>query len=387
MTTIYPKPYKKDNTWYFRYTDSSGFRKKKSTRTASKTRAQQFIREFVDLMNSTVDPNTTLKDLIVPYEVPETNPKYNDAKISEAHYSERYAKKIAREARALIDALESAPGLLGRPAYQISRRMVKDIAPIVVAKYGQTAKARAVYKLLKLILKQAADDGLIQVSPAQGLPDIKAVKTKEIHALPPEDIILALSNPEVFPSDLAKDLFIVLASTGLRRSEMLALIPSQIQGNALTVDRAYKDDSCTVVGSPKWGKVRVLYLPKIAKEALERIFSDRMAIGISTRTLRLWMAAIGEHVANLNGVQMPDAWKTITPHALRHSLNSLLLVAGMSPVLVAEYMSWEHQLMMQDQSASVQKRYTHLYAKNLKPVADKIDEIFGGVEGRAEKVE
>lgn len=162
---------------------------------------------------------------------------------------------------------------------------------------------------------------------------------------------------------------------------MLALIPSQVQGDALTVDRAYKDDSCKIVGSPKWGKVRVICLPMIAKEALQRIFSDRMAIGISTRTLRLWMTAIGEHAANLDGVKMPEAWKAITPHTMRHSLNSLLLVAGMSPVLVAEYMSWEHQLMMQDQSASVQKRYTHLYAKNLKPVADKIDEIFGEVDG------
>jgi integrase len=291
---------------------------------------------------------------------------------------------VSREASALIAALEESYNLLERPAYQLSRRAVKDVAPLIVKLYGQTAKARAVYKLLKLILRQAADDGIIQTSPAQGLPDIKAVKTREIHALPPEDISLAISKPHLFPSDFARDLFIVLASTGLRRSELLALIPSQIQEGTLVVDRAYKDDSCKVVGTPKWGKVRVLYLPNIAKEALQRIFSERMSIDISSRTLRLWLASIGQHVANVEGMKMPDAWRTMSPHTLRHSLNTMLLLSGASPILVAEYMSWEHQLMMQEQSASVQKRYTHLYARNLKPVADMIDSLLG-IEGEEKK--
>ena len=64
MTTVYPRPYKKDNTWYFRYTDRKGFRRKKSTQTTNKTKAQQFVREFIDLLNSTTDTEITLRELI-----------------------------------------------------------------------------------------------------------------------------------------------------------------------------------------------------------------------------------------------------------------------------------------------------------------------------------
>lgn len=368
MTTIYPKPFKKDNTWYFRYTDASGFRRKKSTKTGNKTKAQQFIRSFIDIMNSGANTEAILLDVITPYQDVKTNPKYNDAMVSGANYSLRYAKKIAREATALIAAL--SPGLLRKPAYQITRREVKDVAQHVIAKYGQTAKARSVYKLLKLILSQAADDGIIQVSPAQGLPDIKAVRVKKTHALPADDISLVITRENLFPSPFARDLFIVLASTGLRRSELLALIPSQIQGNTLTVNRAYKDDSCKVIGMPKWDKVRILYLPHIAKSALQRLFSERASLGIGPKELARLVRMVGEHASNVE-TKMPDVWETLTPHVMRHSLNTMLLVSGLSPLLVAEYMSWEHQVH------ATQSGYTHFYAENLKPVANMIDKLLG----------
>jgi hypothetical protein len=47
----------------------------------------------------------------------------------------------------------------------------------------------------------------------------------------------------------------------------------------------------------------------------------------------------------------------------------MLRIAGLPDVLVAEYMSWEHQVN------AVQAGYTHIYSTNLRPVAKKIDEL------------
>ncbi len=84
-----------------------------------------------------------------------------------------------------------------------------------------------------------------------------------------------------------------------------------------------------------------------------------------------WIRAIGVHASLVEGIKMPDAWQKITPHMLRHSLNTMLRVAGLPDVLVAEYMSWEHQVN------AVQQGYTHIYSTNLRPVAKKIDVLLG----------
>ena len=67
----------------------------------------------------------------------------------------------------------------------------------------------------------------------------------------------------------------------------------------------------------------------------------------------------------------------LSPHKLRHALNTNLLAeqgveeGKVSENMVAEYLSWEHQ----DQS-KMQRRYTHMVASRLLPVADLISKIY-----------
>jgi len=380
MTRLYPSLYKKGAIWMFRYTNLEGNRVKKSTGTENKTRAQQYVREFVDKLGVGCDPNRTLREILMLYQNPDTNPRLRDARMSGGQYGPRYIGKITRDSKSLIAVMDKRKRkLLDTAMFEIPRVELKFVGTIIVQEYGQTVKARGVYKLLKLVFSQAADDGIINANPAVGLPDIKATPVKTLYALPPGEIKNVIANPALFPSELARDLFIVMASTGLRRSELLALSPSQIKGSALVVDRAFKDDCMKVIGTPKWGKVRVLALPTIAQEALQRIFSTRVEIGISSRLLATWMTAVGQHASELKGVRIPEAWTALTPHMLRHSINSMLRVSGLPDVLVSEYMSWAHQSLMQDPTMdqSMQERYTHLYAENLQRVADMVDHLIG----------
>lgn len=371
MTTNYPKPFLRNKIWYFRYTDRYGKRVQKSTQCQKKAEAQKIIKNIIDLLDSDFDMEITLEQLLSLYTNPLTNPRYLDAQISGASYGMRYAIKVGKEAEVFLKTLSNRKALLHQPLHKITRRTVKDMAQMIVHEHGRTAKARSMYKMVKTTFSQAADDGIIQMSPALGLPDIKVKPVKKKFALPPQDI-RKIIHSDLFPSQEAKACFIILATCGLRRGEFLAMTSRQVQGDALVIDRAYKNDELTIIGPPKWGKVRTIALPEIAQESLASLFTGRKSLSLTARNLSTYMRQIGRAASKLEGMIMPECWANLTPHVLRHSLNTMLRVEGLPDVLVAEYMSWTHQ-----DNNSVQEGYTHLYARNLRPVANAVDRLIG----------
>ena len=378
MTTNYPTPYRIGKTYYFKYTDRTGIRYKRSTGYTRKADAQRFIRTFIDRMRTGIDTDINLRTMLKLYQDPETNPKRNQASVTTTNYSDRYALHIATHAKNLEKVLDKRMRtLLEKPMCEVIRIELKDAAIVIAKEHGTCNKSAKLYKLLKSVFGQAADDGIIGVSPAQGLPDIK-YKTTSRKSLPASDIQLVLNSPQVFPNQKARRLFTILATTGLRRSELLALHPDQLKDDVLVVDRAYKDDSLKVIGSPKWDKVRVIPLCDIALKALKEAFEENPhsnePLRVSSRMLSIWFKTIRTHALQLD-LERPEAWKELTPHVLRHSLNTNLRLAGVVDILVAEYLSWEHQ-----GGNAVQEGYTHVYAENLRPVADCIDTMYGEEE-------
>lgn len=377
MTTTYPKLYKKGNVWMFRYTDHHHKRRTKSTGQTTKTRALHEMKRFIDSLQYGASADDTLRAVLRLYLDPETNPRYQDAITTGAPFSLRHARNVTNSAKALFSTLDEIPGYLNKPLYAYSRRDIKDAARFLVGAYGQTQKAARCYKVLKQLFGQAADDGMIPFSPSQGLSDIKTEQVKYTLSLPPEDIRLVISHRELFSSELSRDLFIILASTGMRRAELLALTPGQIRGGALVIDRAFKDDNGKIIGKPKWEKSRIITLPDIAARALERVFERSGSIALSANRLYVYIRDIGSRAALLEGITKPEAWEKISPHVLRHSLTTMLRVSGVPDVLVAEYLSWSHQDQSILSSSDMLANYTNLYVEHLQPVADKIDSLIG----------
>ena len=374
MNTNLLAPYLSGKIFLFRYTDSSGKRHRQSTGMTRKSDAQRYIREFMDTLRSGIDSAVTVREVLALYKDPQTNPKWKQAQVTLEHYSDRYALHVARNAKDLETLLEgSMKKFLNKPLYSVNRLEIKNVANTIVKKYGACNKSAKLYKLMKFVFSQAADDGLLQFNIAQGLPDIKYKATSR-PSLPAADIKLVLNSPQVFPNERARRLFTIFATVGLRRSEALALNPEQLNGNVLVIDRAYKDDSLKILGEPKWGKNRALYLSEFATKTLDEAFEEgkgEAPIRVSSRMLSIWFKQIQTHALQLS-LQRPEAWENLTPHVLRHSLNTNLRLSGLPDILVSEYMSWEHQGLN-----AVQEGYTHIYAENLKPVAECIDRMYG----------
>jgi site-specific recombinase XerD len=64
----------------------------------------------------------------------------------------------------------------------------------------------------------------------------------------------------------------------------------------------------------------------------------------------------------------------ITPHCLRHSLNTNLLAARADPLKIQMYLGWTPKIPI---LTPVQRGYTHLTRHQLQDVSEKIAEIYG----------
>ncbi len=104
----------------------------------------------------------------------------------------------------------------------------------------------------------------------------------------------------------------------------------------------------------------------IALKAIKESFAENPdsdePLRVNSRMLSIWFNTMRTHAFQLK-IERPEAWKELTPHMLRHSLNTNLRLVGFFDILVAEYMSCENQGFN-----AVQEGYTHIYAENLRSI-------------------
>jgi integrase len=358
------------------FTDLDGIRKQRGTGCKRKIDANRVIRDFIDKINDGCDMDVTLGEELSLYRSVDTNPKYQQALISDIHYSERHAYNQEHVADKLFEVLRRTR-YMATPLVDITRADLKFIATLIVKKHGSTSLSRKEYKLLKSIMNTAAEDGLIPSSPAYKLPDIRYDK-KRRHSLPAEEISAVMARPDIFYSRTVWRLFVLLATTGMRRGEAVALTREQIKDGNIVIDRAlanYRGD----VGLPKWGKKRTIPMAAITQRILEEqmaensfgpIFRQENGKPINEKWVEFHFNNFREKAAEICK-ENQECWENLTPHILRHSLNTNLRVSGVPDFLICEYLSWKSQGVN-----AVQEGYSHAKAAQLRPVADMIDRLY-----------
>jgi integrase len=368
VTTVYRR--KGGKSYYFKYTDLDGKRHQLSTGKANKRDATLYAQAFVDrLAEGNRTERMTLSELISLYEDPATNPRRKDALVNGGNYTIRYALMVARYAKVLHLLLSSSP-YISMQLSSLTKRDIKDIASIIVEKHGRRRKSQMIYSVLKVALSQAESDGIMVSSPAMRLPNIRYTENKR-QAIPPEMVQYLLSHPELFPSPEYHAFITVVATTGMRRGEALAIHEDKLHDGVLTIDSQFTTGAMTEPVPPKWCVTRIIPLPSLALAALDTLTrKDGYYFPHYDRWTDINM---GKLKAALKAAdpKRADKWAKLGHHVLRHSANTNLLVSGALPVLVAEYLAWKHQELM-----DMQRRYTSMVAMNLKPIADKLDEIY-----------
>lgn len=161
--------------------------------------------------------------------------------------------------------------------------------------------------------------------------------------------------------------FMVLYYTGIRVGELMALTPSDITGNKLTITKTlqYVEKGNDVTAPKTPASNREILMPSILVKCLKYHFKRFYDLTDDTRlfthTVSGYRYSLKKH-AEMAGVPI------IRTHDLRHSNASLLIELGFSALLVAERLGHENASMTLD-------IYSHLYPSKQEEVIERMDAL------------
>ena len=205
----------------------------------------------------------------------------------------------------------------------------------------------------------------IKTLPIEQL-ELSKLDPRHVNFLEKEEVEKILLMPEKFEKNEFKkyrDLVIlnILYWSWLRVSELISLKINQI---------SFKNNQLTIVG--KWRKERAVFITKIAYEYIKKylsirpIESDYLIVSLSKNSL--WKPISRVAIENIVRDYSSLAWisKKVTPHTLRHSFATSLL------------MKWADirsvQALLWHSSITTTQIYTHVSDKYLQQVHSLIEE-------------
>lgn len=320
-----------------------------------------------------------LSDILTEYIDQSSNPRMKQAMINGSSYGVTHAQIVARHARQLSELLSrKAPKLYSMEMADFTVLHIKTIKELLIKEFGHCRKSQQMFTNLKTFFSQAHEDGIIFASPCVGLSDIQY--TAEVReAMPTEALRLLLSERDCMDREYWN--FIAIAiTTGMRRSEIMALNKEQVLdgGKALLIDRAVKDNS-GAIGLPKANVTRVIPLSKFTQAVIAEMRPDgdgRFFAGMTWSGFSHFFGKKVKAFMKMKYPQLSNLWTVMSCHVFRHSLFSNLICNGANQLLAEEYLSWTHQNLR-----AMPANYLHIYARNMQPIADLIDELYAPTHG------
>lgn len=264
-----------------------------------------------------------------------------------------------------------------RNVRELRRGDIVDFRQRLLNRGFSDSKVNRVVKTLKTCIKEGIYREELDRDPTLGVGNIREDKQergtftrKELASLFPKEGF----GP--WPDLIAYTCFLVAATTGMRRGEILALRWKDIDFDKRVyhVRQAWKNDH--EVGLPKWEKVREnLPLPDVtAQKLLElriqsfHVLPDALVFhkkgGIRRSTL-WWQQTFTEAMKK---AKIKAKERRLTAHSFRHSLNAYLRDQGVPDEKIRAAMGWS--------SIKVQADYTHWSAEHLRDQAAVIDTLF-----------
>lgn len=217
-----------------------------------------------------------------------------------------------------------------------------------------------VHVVLGSMLSSAVDDGLISTNPARRSGTVKAPTGRQIRAERPEIQTWTASelrafmewDKEVYNDELFT-LWLVIANTGMRRGEVLALRWGDVdlKGKCIRIRRSADSTQRNVAKGTKTGTARPVDIDEATAEALRswKVLRGALTLDFArsdayvfgnldgemrspNEVSRRWVTRVARAQEALGG----NAPRRITLKGLRHTHATLLLELGVHPKVVQE---------------------------------------------------
>lgn len=355
--------------YYFRLRGESSWQ---NTGKTSRGDALDFIVDALKHVRLQTPAGPTLRDYLEPFFVWESCPHVARLRGE----GKRISRQHAKHQRSVLERYILTDALADKAVKQIRRGDVLDFRQRLIDRAGSRT-VNTVITVLKTCFKEGVFREDLEKDPTIGVGNIRYAKRESGVFSRTE---LGMLFPEIPPGPW-EDLqgytaFLVSATCGLRRGELLALRWRDIDFEELAVhvEQAWKDER--EVGEPKWGQRRIVPLPARTAQKLKELraesihvmpdslvfcYDDGSRFGATWFTKRFAraMATVG----------IDPKVRALRPHSFRHSLNTLLRDAGYSDEKIRAAMGWTN--------AGTQALYTHWKVEHLRDQAKIIDGIWG----------
>ena len=222
--------------------------------------------------------------------------------------------------------------------------------------------ANKVIGTLKTVLKEALIREDIERDPTFGVGAIKEDRRQagvftlpELQLLFPEGSLGPWNNLQTFTC------FLLAASTGMRRGEVLALRwqDLELEAGFVRVERAWKD--VAERGLPKWENRRAVPFLILEGRVVARLQELSEASVRTAPEDLVFCYPSGERLGNtwwkkrfhaaMEKAGIEREARRISPRSFRHALNTLLRDAGKDPAKIRQVLGWRQE--------RVQDGYTH----------------------------
>ena len=266
------------------------------------------------------------------------------------------------------------------PIGEITRDDILLYRSRLIKKHGYSRTVQKAMGILKTVMKEAYFREHIDRDPTVGIGKVK-YKPSEVGIFTPDELI------RLFPADSlgpwidhqGYTCFMLAATTGMRRGEILALEWRHIdfQKKCVIIEQAWKGRSG--LGEPKWGKRRITPLPSITIRALNELYEDSIRTAPDdlvicnddgSRYGETWWRKRFLRAMKIAGIDVKG--RGLKPHSFRHTLNTILLDANQNPEKIRAALGWSHE--------RTQSGYTHLDVEHLRDGANLIDDLFENKE-------
>lgn len=259
---------------------------------------------------------------------------------------------------------------------EIKRSDILDFRTSLTKKNLANSTINKILSALKVIFNEAFFREDILNNPATSVGLLKeereqrdALTVDELKQLFPDDY------KKVWRDEIDYTCFLIAAKTGMRRGEVLALRWKNVdfEKNTIVICEARK--GTYEVGLPKWDKTRSIYMSESLKERLIQYKENKIGCkpddyvitDLDGKELKnTWWKKRFDRAIKIAGIDCTN--RNITPHSLRHTLNTMLLSAGESPDKIQATFGWS--------SKETQENYTHWRPEHFKSQGEVIDKLF-----------
>lgn len=243
-----------------------------------------------------------------------------------------WSERTHRETQILFNNHVS-PALGKEPIDKIEIRDVKKLLETVRGKGLSSSSAKAVLRVLRGILEDAREDGLIPANPCLGMGKYCGNgKVREINPLDAQGVSELLKNAQALPLEI-RTLILVAVRSGLRIGELLALEWSDVDFEGRTVEVSKSFDYHNLkVKSTKTGTSRTV---RITPQVVEGLKDLKIAANCGKL---LFCDEDGGHLTHQRVSRWLRVISPISLHDLRHTYATLRIAKSDNIVDVSKQM-------------------------------------------------